>query len=61
MWTALELWTWKTGAESNMDFEGPAQGVLEEKNISSGAREHTWDILAKNAAVFCPSMNLPGE
>ena len=46
------------GAESNMELEGPVQGVLGEENISNGAREHTCDILAKNAAVFC--LNLPG-
>lgn len=75
MWTALGLQienykqsltghpsrSLEDGTESNMDLEDPAQGVLEEKNISNGAREHTCDILAKNAAVFCPSVNLPGE
>lgn len=35
---------------------GSAREVLEENNTDNW---RTWDILAENVAVFCPSVNLP--
>lgn len=58
MWMALELWTWKTGAESNMDFESPAQGVLEEKNISNGASGAYLGYFSKECGCFLPFYEL---
>ena len=40
------------GAESNIDYDGPAQ-IVSEENINKQPIYSSCDILAKNEAVFC--------
>jgi len=46
-----------SGALSNVDYDGPAQDVSEEKNISRWSKDHSCDILVKNVAAFCLRLN----
>lgn len=47
-------------AECHVDYEGPAQELLEESNISEWTRDCFCDVLAKNIAAFCScSKTLP--
>jgi hypothetical protein len=41
------------GAESNGRYSNPDQEISTGSNVSNWARDHSWDILAKNSAVFC--------
>jgi hypothetical protein len=40
-------------AESNVDCQCLAQKVLERNNFSNWARDHSYDILAKNMVALC--------
>ena len=40
-------------AECHVNYEGPAQELLEESNISEWTRDCFCDVLAKNVAAFC--------
>jgi hypothetical protein len=44
--------------ETHVGYEGPAEEVSEVNNISSWARDHSYNIFTKNVA-FCSSKNLP--
>ena len=46
-----------SGAESNGDYDGPAQYVSEGKNTSKWPRNCSCGVLVKNVAVFCPCPN----
>lgn len=42
----------ESGVQKNIDHDGPAQKVSEEKNISKWPRDHC-DSLVKNVDEFC--------
>lgn len=41
-------------SEGDLEYEGLAQSVSEEKTISKWPTDQTCDILVKNMTVFCP-------
>lgn len=44
-----------SSAKSKMDYGDPNQEIVEVSNISNWSREHSCDILAKNADAFLSS------
>lgn len=45
-----------SGAESNVDYDGPAQEASRKKNISKWPRDCSCDILLKNVVAFGPCL-----
>lgn len=41
-------------AESNVDYRYPNENVLQGNNVINWAKDHSFDIFAKNVATFCP-------